>query len=153
MIQLDVNSDSLPLQPLLPPAKPQGPGDTRETSDETECPRECRLPSSRHAVVDFCDIVCPVSMDLDRHHLATVKGLARGGMGLLSALPGEGGCQRSGDPRLIAQWALLAGSLCLLAPRLSSLCFYRERQRVWKPSEEKSPLMVTECQQCGLFAF
>lgn len=89
MIQLDVNSDSLPLQPRLPPAKPQGPGGTWEMSDEAECPRERCMTSSRHAVVDFCDIVCPVSMDLDRHYLAKIKGLARGGLGLLSALPGE----------------------------------------------------------------
>lgn len=88
MIQLDVNSDSLPLQPRLPPAKPRGPGDTWETSDETECPRECCMPSSRHAVVDFCDIVCPVSMDLDRHHLAKMKGFGKGWDGTVVCAPG-----------------------------------------------------------------
>lgn len=88
MIQLDVNSDSLPLQPRLPPAKPRGTGDTWETSDETECPRECCMPSSRHAVVHFCDIVCPISMDLDRHHLAKMKGFGKGWDGTVVCAPG-----------------------------------------------------------------
>lgn len=111
----------------------------------------CWVPSSGHAVVHSWDIV-QVSSTLTIHHMAKIKGLKIGKMGMLSGLLNEEDVWHSCIAWCLAQRALWGQkSVCWHQYWAHSLCFHKRETESLKRLRREVPFEFERMQLFGFF--